>query len=308
MAYGYKDPLRKPRPKPTKRPVRPAPMRDNSGQVDIVAYFSQPPQQSTLYTTARIIGALQTRWDVSAQITRFPSSDSKGTKRPVTTTMPLAELQAWCHENDNSDTGGDIGVTARGLFTFHVRSTSSGIGSPLLPISTTVSILDDWFDRWTSALSALTLIQSIVAVFAENKECYQAIVHPDFRANLNWGHLYTDSVLSPLSWNEYVEHVEWHTCGDARESRLRNVQWGHYVGPAMTEKLPQNFDKLYLSFETEHFGVGTQTLQRFPSGGVFVTVSDDPFEVFEEHPEATDIPLVRNAVWLRQQYRAAGIL
>lgn len=307
MAYGYHDPLRKRRPSSKEKPARPASRRDNSGQVDIVAYFSQRPKSMTRIAKG-LLAALRPKWPVPLSVHQYGAGPRDSAKSKISGTVESTSFDEWCTQEISDRTSEHVSCLAKGLFEFGLGAEESGTKWLRGPVYALLTIEEDWFYRWTNASSDMAIIQEIVDVLAGDDHCYQAIVHPDYRSCLNWGSHYHESPLMPMLFGACVEHTEWMACGAERESRLRCQQWGNYLGPALASRLPKHLDKQYLSLETEDFGVGTQVAKRYPNGGLFLTASGDPLEALEEHPDQTDIPLIRNAVWLRGQYRKAGLL
>ncbi len=306
MAYGYNDPLRS-KHRRDAIPVRPAPVRDSNHALAIAGYFSQCPSDvKRLYVD--LLRALRPRGacKVNGAIHQVSRKGQQGGVVERSTRTVRAWLDVF------PELASDVGIdtlfaTAPGLWGLSVETrpgTNYGLDHP---ISTTLNFQRDWFDRWCEEPAALPTIERAIEAFALDKSCFQAIICCDYYQRIYFTSFYSEFLAEPLCWSDYVDYVEWRELGKQREQRLQSVEWGNYLGPALAAKLPKDFERRYLTFETPEYGVGSQIVRRYPGGGLFITVSNDPFEILEEHPEYMDTPMVRNAIWLRREYRKAGI-
>ena len=120
------------------------------------------------------------------------------------------------------------------------------------------------------------------------------------------GHLYGCYPRRPLPWRLEIERVDWHTSGELARTRVRDVYWGVYLSASLLSRLPTDVLDQFLELETE--GERPQTVTRYDSGAAFLTMSADPMDAPFPFPYGPECPAVRNAVWLRQRLREAGML
>jgi hypothetical protein len=147
-------------------------------------------------------------------------------------------------------------------------------------------------------------------------QCLHAIVDYDYAGGpLDYGYTYTVYPSEGKGWHGWVEWYDW-SHKDARQvDRLRAVCWGTYVGPRLAERLGKHFVEEYLNRRDDFYGA-PQTAERLPGGGIYVTLTSTPRDMVECQKDwlspkwigIREMPIVQNAVWLRQRFRAAGIL
>lgn len=178
------------------------------------------------------------------------------------------------------------------------------------PPSARVFLADDptllGVDRYDLAGIARASVEAMDA----DGNCVHALVDYDYAGGYNnYGHMYSPYPLFPMTWRMWVDFVDWGTLGEAQATTVRRVVWGTYLGPRMAERLSKNFIDDYLALTTTYFG-SPQTAERMPGGGIYLTLTDNPRDQVEheEFPDIEERPIVRNAAWLRQRLREAGML
>lgn len=171
-------------------------------------------------------------------------------------------------------------------------------------------ILDDPKRLGTDNYSLFTIARSIAEALDADGNCMHALMDYDYAGGYNnSGQMYGPIPAYPMTWQMWVDFVDWGTLGEAQATTVRRVVWGTYLGPRMAERLSKNFIDDYLALKTTYFG-SPQTAERMPGGGIYLTLTDNPRDQVEheEFPDIYERPIVRNAAWLRQRLREAGML
>ena len=120
------------------------------------------------------------------------------------------------------------------------------------------------------------------------------------------GQLYGRFPVRPMTWRQEVDHVDWWSSGENRRERVREVYWGMYLSASMLGRLPPDLLDHFLRVETEQ--ETPQTVTRYESGAALLAMSAEPLDAPFPFPFGPESPAVRNAVWLRQRLRTAGLL
>ncbi|HLP85185.1 MAG TPA: hypothetical protein VK157_12625 [Phycisphaerales bacterium] len=124
---------------------------------------------------------------------------------------------------------------------------------------------------------------------------------------LHYGRRFTEAV-QPLSWQETVEAFAWRFTEPHWTTRLRDVQWGTYIGPSLACKIPdtlrsQGTELVRAERFDEDFIWNTH-----PSGGTSVFVSRDPLQTANVDLLMPDDYSTIKAGWLRAKLRECDLL
>lgn len=162
--------------------------------------------------------------------------------------------------------------------------------------------------RFKHSVNLFELSQLVFRVLDGTGECSSALAHIDYWGNTGGSLIYTNRPMLPLSWSDRVGYGDWHGASD-RDSRVRGVYWGNYVGKRLGLRLPANTVNEFLELEYEHYGK-PQAAGVMPGGGQYFFLTKEPKDVMEASSIAVqwDDPQIANAVWLRQRFRKAGIV
>ncbi|MBX3410288.1 MAG: hypothetical protein KF859_10425 [Phycisphaeraceae bacterium] len=178
------------------------------------------------------------------------------------------------------------------------------------PPNADLFVIDDPNRLGTDDYNLADIARAAVEALDADGNCAHALVDYDYAGGYNnYGRMYGAIPLYPMTWQMWVDFVDWGTLGEAQATTVRRVVWGTYLGPRMAERLSKNFIDDYLALKTTYFG-SPQTAERMPGGGIYLTLTDNPRDQVEheEFPDIYERPIVRNAAWLRQRLREAGML
>lgn len=174
------------------------------------------------------------------------------------------------------------------------------------PAEASVHILDDPAALGTKKYSLAEVARNAIIEMDRDGNCAHALVDYGLAYGYNnEGSIYSAFPLIPMSFDMWLDFVDWGTIGADQEHRVRRLCWGSYFGPRMAEKLGPTFIEEYLSRKYDYDGSSPQTAERLPGGGIYVTLTDRPQDVLDSEwfPDLFELPLIRNAAWLRQRLR-----
>ncbi|MBL8764084.1 MAG: hypothetical protein JNM07_07435 [Phycisphaerae bacterium] len=143
--------------------------------------------------------------------------------------------------------------------------------------------------------------------------CYYGLADADERDALNGFGYYMASRAGgrPFTWRQDIERMDWLLSGEQRRTRIRHDAWVQYLPAPLLARLDHagDFVERFVDRRTPDED-GTQFGERFPTGGAVLGVCEDPLtEMFGIGAYAqADRPDLRSAVWLRHEFRKAGML
>lgn len=159
-------------------------------------------------------------------------------------------------------------------------------------------------------LSPLTeMAASAFEVLDASGYCCSGYVDAGTVDRLRDGSLHWNSPIQPVPWRDEVFWLERQCLDDTLRYRVLDSYWGHYLSPPMVAKLDpdgtfaEEFLALRSRMEDSH-----QVIRRYPSGGMFITVSGSPADCITWSMGNPQTPWIENAVWLRRRFRLAGLL
>jgi hypothetical protein len=191
--------------------------------------------------------------------------------------------------------------------TYRCESTHFGA---TYPASADLFVIDDSNRLGTDQYDLSTIARAAVDALDADGNCVHALVDYDYGHGYNnCGNMYTAFPSHPMDWQSWVDFADWGTIGEAQATTVRRVVWGTYLGPRMVERLSKNFIDDFLALKDSYFG-SPQTVERLSGGGIYLTLTENPRDQVEheEFPDIYERPVVRNAAWLRQRLREAGML
>jgi hypothetical protein len=153
----------------------------------------------------------------------------------------------------------------------------------------------------------IAFVRRVVGVLGESEECLQGWV--DVARPIGTGGARYFQGSDWEGWHRQVEEAEFTLNVEERRERVRGPYWGTYLGPQLARKLDMDgsFEKRFLTEAPRpEYAVRTQFVDRLPSGGMFIGLSDNPVWLAERG--LTDEEAVENAVWLRNEFRKHGML
>lgn len=163
---------------------------------------------------------------------------------------------------------------------------------------------------------ARIIVDRIVDVLGDQEGVYAGNVEIVNDTETSGGLYYVNPSLSqrPIPWHRQIEHAVWANAGMKRQSCVRRVTWGNFLGEPVTRRLPDpsqwmtQFRGFHCNPQAGH--PGTQWLKNFNSGAMFLAMSENPLTVSNMIPCSEGILQAEwiTAAWLHRELRAAGLL
>lgn len=150
-------------------------------------------------------------------------------------------------------------------------------------------------------------VEEMIGLADASGLCRQAFCEADWANTTSGGRYFGSFQEESIDWHRMLEHAEWVGAGESRLDRLRGVYWGVYMDRDLAARA--SIDDLFLDAfrrQATYGIVGTQNGKFLPNG-VFFRLSDDPLTMV---PLGffSDARTICNAVWLRKELRARGVM
>lgn len=154
--------------------------------------------------------------------------------------------------------------------------------------------------------------KSMIGVLDATGLCYNALVDVDISDNTSHGRFYSYLCQDHQPWPRLVEFVRWGRLGELRRERVRNLSWGTYLGPKMAARLDPDgtfIERFLQPRASDLIPEKAQSAIRFESGGMFLALSDDPYDCVEPHfAVGSKAPVVVNGAWLWEELTKAKMI
>lgn len=158
------------------------------------------------------------------------------------------------------------------------------------------------------------IFASIFEIIDATGLCSQGYIDSTWAWETGGNHIYQilSTSIDAYPFKRTMEQLDAHDMLlPGKRDRVFGSFWAHYLRPELAKKLDPDgsFKKRFLGVRppTNEPLDGMQTVWRFPSGGMFLTISGTPADLTAEYA-GTYVPWYAAALWLRQEFREKGLL